>query len=378
MMALKEAGGADWPTASCAAVALYEQRMDRYEKLARHVAERARATLADQADLRCRVEWRVKQPSSLQAKLARRYRRHPQSWDGLGPEEILAAVSDLAGARVLIHADADRDAVVEIVRVVCAGDDGSSWVRRIDRKDAGGGYYRATHLDIVIPPSGVAVADRDIAGVACEIQVTSVLAWAANEIEHDLRYKSSLVELSRDETELLEALGAQMVAADLLVEQLLQAVKRRRLASTGPFEDRYDFVERLRAQVDLLRLGVHATQLYEEIERLALVTPRRVADALFEPGWEERARADLEGFNAFLAGRREASEGTRALEADTADLVLVRLFEQRLDEVLAGHPAEREGCRPSTLAVLCHSFKEWQSSAVRPTERRPSQDATES
>lgn len=374
MKALEEAGGADWSTASRAAVGLYEQRMDHYEKLARRVAEMAREALADQADLRCRVEWRVKQPSSLQAKLARRYLRHPQRWDGLGPEEILAAVSDLAGVRVLIYADADRDAVVEIVRRACA-DDGSSWVRRIDRKDAGGGYYRATHLDIVIPPSGVTVADRDIAGVACEIQVTSVLAWAANEIEHDLRYKSSSGELSHDEIELLEALGAQMVAADLLVEQLLQAIKRRHLASTGPFEDRYDFVDRLRAQVDLPRLGVHATQLYEEIERLALVTPRRVADALFEPGWENRARADLEGLNEFLTRRREEDIGTRVLEADTADLVLVRLFEERLDEILAAHAAEREGGRPSTLAFLCHSFKEWQSSAVTPTERRPSQGA---
>jgi ppGpp synthetase/RelA/SpoT-type nucleotidyltranferase len=114
------------------------------------------------------------------------------------------SVGDLAGVRVLTYVDADREKVVEVLRSVFHGTDNSLGARREEDKQRAGGYYRATHLDVIVDGHQLAAGQSNIADTVCEIQVSSLLAHAADEIEHDLRYKPTVGELGSEETELLD------------------------------------------------------------------------------------------------------------------------------------------------------------------------------
>lgn len=342
----------EWVHRLLDAKAQYERERDRHEKLARRVAEIAQDALESQTDVRFKLDWRAKRPDRVLQKLLRKHVEDRSRFEDMTPTQVLDSVSDLAGVRVLTYVDADRSKVVEVLKTAFRGPEGNGVIGE-EEKGEPGGYYRATHLDVALDGQQLPRDDRNIADTVCEIQVSSLLAHAANEIEHDLRYKPTTGELSADELELLDGLGALTVAGDKIINQLLQAVTRRQAESTGPFQDHHDFVVRMRKLVALPRLEVHATQLSAELGRLELNTPGKIKSELLKSGWKSEASTELERFNTYMAQKGYSDE---LLDPDTSDLLLVRLLQERLKDVLAGHPLGRGMGRPSRLVSVAKRY----------------------
>ena len=93
-------------------------------------------------------------------------------------------------------------------------------IKEEDNKDCAGGFYRAIHLDVTLPPAQLRSTELNIMNTGCEIQVTSLLAHAANEIEHDLLDKPLTGEPSAEEMDLRTDSGALTVAGDKIINQL--------------------------------------------------------------------------------------------------------------------------------------------------------------
>jgi ppGpp synthetase/RelA/SpoT-type nucleotidyltranferase len=347
------AGTSNWLETLVDATNQYQRERDRYEKLARKVAETAQDALSSQTDVRFKIDWRAKQPRSLLEKLTRKRSENPNRFADKAPAEVLDLIRDLAGVRVLTYVDSDRSKVLDVLHEVFGGKDAISRIVHEEKKDEPGVFYRATHLDIVLDAQQLSPDEANIAETVCEIQVSSLLAHAANEIEHDLVYKPSTGQLSVEETELLEGLGALTVAGDKYINQLLRAVSRRQLESTGPFQDQYDFVVRLRKLIDLPRLEVHASQLFAELMRLGLDAPSKLKSVLFNgKTWRTDTEAELTAFNASIA--KKASE--EQLDAETSDLVLMRLLQSQCEKIVAGHPLGRGMGRPSRLVYIAKHY----------------------
>ena len=65
---------------------------------------------------------------------------------------------------------------------------------------------------------------QNLKGWGCEIQICSQLAHVYNEIEHDLRYKPLTGALSKNESELLNALARLMEVGDTIISHTREAV----------------------------------------------------------------------------------------------------------------------------------------------------------
>ncbi|NOY44272.1 MAG: hypothetical protein GXP50_02280 [Deltaproteobacteria bacterium] len=123
----RAASAADTRALIAAAVARYRREHDRYAKLADMVAEKCRRLLEANAILGA-VDARPKSPESLERKLEELLAGEPPA--DRTPEDLLDMVSDLAGVRVKTYVEADRDKVVEDIRLAFDGPGEWTWRSR--------------------------------------------------------------------------------------------------------------------------------------------------------------------------------------------------------------------------------------------------------
>jgi ppGpp synthetase/RelA/SpoT-type nucleotidyltranferase len=222
------------------AVERYRREYDRYLKLARRVDEICRAEVVEANAIRAQVTFRAKDPKRLEGKLMKFL--HDPSWSArIGSvEELLDNVSDLAAVRVATYEEKDRARVAEVIGRVFVGRGGGAV--DIEVKDAEGRFYRATHCGVCLPARELAGAYENLAGLNCEIQVSSMLAHVWNEIEHDLRYKPQSGEPTERENELLTALAQLLSAGDIVIKHLLEEAEKRSREGVPLFVDVSDDV----------------------------------------------------------------------------------------------------------------------------------------
>ena len=192
-----------------AALARYRREHDRYLELADTVASRCRS-LAAEADIPAAVQWRVKSPERVRAKLE----RLAPSPAGAANGQALDALGDLAGVRVATYLEADREPVVEAIRhgfrdVV------------VEVKDQPGSFYRATHCQVWLFDADAPGLAPEVLGLCCEVQVCSLLAQVWNEVEHGFVYTRADPP-SPAERAALDALGRLTEAGDALVSLLVR------------------------------------------------------------------------------------------------------------------------------------------------------------
>jgi ppGpp synthetase/RelA/SpoT-type nucleotidyltranferase len=188
-----------------AVVARYLGEHDRYLRLADAVASSCRR-LADRAEIQAVLQWRVKSPDRVRAKLERLV------VNGSGGDP-LDALGDLAGVRVATFVERDRAPMVAAIGVAFLEVD-------VDVKDAPNGFYRATNCQVRLSPGDADAPPAELVGLSCEIQVCSLFAQAWNEIEHGLVYVAP-GEPSHQQLDALQALGVLTEAGDALVTSLL-------------------------------------------------------------------------------------------------------------------------------------------------------------
>lgn len=198
-----------------AALARYHREHDRYLQVADAVASRCRH-LADEAGIHATVQWRVKSPERVRAKLER---LAPPTAGG-ADASALDALGDLAGVRVATFAEAGRESMVAAIRGAFRDVD-------VEVKDRPGGFYRATHCQLRLSREDALELPPELLGLSCEVQVCSLLAQVWNEIEHGLVYAGTGA-TSPEEEAALHALGRLTEAGDALMAVLLTLEGRER------------------------------------------------------------------------------------------------------------------------------------------------------
>src|SRR4051794_40344524 len=104
-------------------VARYRREQDRYLKLASFVAEQCRRIIENNA-IRATVQWRAKDPVSLDVKLRRYLADEQQRHNFNSVADIFEKLKDLAGVRITTYIESEREHVVRLVSEAFVGPGG--------------------------------------------------------------------------------------------------------------------------------------------------------------------------------------------------------------------------------------------------------------
>ncbi len=231
----------------------YQENYDFYQQAAAHCAQLCEMALENNG-IRAIVTSRAKRPDRLAEKLYKRRFTYQQENSGAERyrtfEDINADIVDLIGIRISLYFPGDRAEVHKILH-------GCFSVRQLktfplppkaatkpsDYQKRFSGYF-ATHYRV---PLGKDCGDYQ--GINAEIQVASVLMHAWAEVEHDLSYKTYTGQLSQEEQAILDELNGLVLAGEISLERLQQAIRRRVDVAPRPFANHYELAVFLLNQV---------------------------------------------------------------------------------------------------------------------------------
>lgn len=331
----------------------YWRESDRYAKLAEYVGEACRRLLKDNV-IRGSVQWRAKDAGRLKGKLEKQMAKGDHAEEYTDVDSVFEVIKDFAGVRVLTYVEGDRGKVVELIRGRFAGTAADGSVDPV-KKDGENGFYRATHCTVMLRADDLGVGYENLKGLACEVQVCSLLAHVYNEIEHDLRYKTLSGDLSQKENEILNALAKQMEIGDTNINHVLDAARERQESNQAEFEDQYDFVARMRKDFpEASNFAANAGQLFELCDRLGLNSPEKIRDAVC---WDDKSAAQGSQRVQELATRINANEDIQLqVDPESSDQLLVLLLTpERVKRIRELYPSGRGiGRAPRFLSVAKH------------------------
>ena len=337
------------------AVQRYHREYDRYLKLCARVAEICRVEVVEGNAIRAQVTSRAKSPKSLEGKL----RRFASTGKKTMPDvdAVFDQIRDLAAVRIATYEQRHEE---QVVNFVCNRFwDSAGKAPKHERKDKNRvdqtNFYRATHVEVFLPPSDVVGTYANVADVPCEIQICSMMAHVWNEVEHDLGYKPMSGSLSEPERHLLAMLGQSVRLGDGTIASLFAETERRQKEQGGAFTDVYDFVARVRSWFPEADFGRHAGALFEGLQPLRLVTPdglRKQLDVT-EP-MTQHGQLALDALSAELVARGE----TRfELDRNSSDLLLVLLL-PKIGKHLAASTADAVTDGVTRVRWIAERFQE--------------------
>ena len=306
------------------AVQRYHREYDRYLKLCARVAEICRIEVVEGNAIRAQVTSRAKSPKSLEGKLRRIAATGRKSIPDI--DAVFEQIRDMAAVRVATYEQRHEEQVVQILcKRFVDGSGGSPTHDRLDKnRENQNNFYRASHIEVFLPPSDIVGTYSNVADVPCEVQVCSMMAHVWNEIEHDLGYKPTTGSLSEQERHFLVMLGNSVRMGDGTIASLFAETERRQKEQGGAFTDVYDFVARVRVWFPGVDFGRHSGALFETFQPIRLLTPDGIRKLLDAPEpMTDVARAALGEFAAELQARGETRY---VLDPNSADLLLVLLL----------------------------------------------------
>lgn len=349
------------------AVLRYRRERDRYVKLADRVAEICREDVCEQNAIRAQVTYRVKSEKSFEGKLKRFNSLKSKAYSSV--DNIFEKISDFSGVRIATYRSEDCEKVVEhLIREFSIPINS----KEIDRKDKktpdNQNYYRAIHVQVVLPEDQQIGIYDNVGDISCEIQVCTMIAHVWNEVEHDIGYKSELSEPSLDEKYYLSQLGRTVRQGDLEISSLLAAHERRiqtipadQESNIGDqrFLDVHDFVTRTRDIFNgsITNFAENSGQLFHLLVDIDIASPGALKESLRNLDFDT-IRKYIEEFNNYL--NKSGVEGLR-LDENSSDLILVALLENKskaiVDE-LRGRAGRGVG-RPSRLHRIAVRYRDW-------------------
>jgi ppGpp synthetase/RelA/SpoT-type nucleotidyltranferase len=340
------------------AVRRYERERDRYLKLAARVADIARAEIVEANAIRTQITSRAKSVKSFEGKLRQFAKRPDESLNTV--EEVFARIGDLAGVRVATYRTEDEARVVEEIKRRFCGPQGVDVHVELKDKLSKGSFYRATHCQVFLLDEDLVGTYENLCGTSCEIQVCSMMAHVWNEIEHDIGYKPEGAGPQEAEGGLLKALGHLTRSGDAIISRLLEANLARLEEQTGDFEDRFNFVARLRSAFPGVDLSLHAGQLFDESRALGFTSLEKlkngIGQEIFRP---DVAMPKLAAFNQFLTSRGAQDY---LLDEDSSDVILILLLEKYAQAIEARHPAGRGKGRPPRIRSIATRYRDFERS----------------
>lgn len=201
----------------------YTKEYDYFQEASRICAQQCE-TILQRSGIRAIVTHRAKRPDRLYSKIQKRdeqkkYKR---------VEDIYSDIVDLAGVRIAIYFPGDREEVNKFIETnfdvvkkkVFPEASKPSYEKRFS------GYW-ATHYRVYLKDDSLSDTNKRYRDAMIEIQVASVLMHAWAEVEHDLVYKPLSGSLSNEEYAILDELNGLVLAGEIALERLQNAVKVR-------------------------------------------------------------------------------------------------------------------------------------------------------
>lgn len=335
------------------AVERYLREYDRYLKLCARVADICRYEIVEANAIRAHVTFRAKGAKSLENKL----RKFAQSGNKTmrNADEVFQQVRDLAAVRVATYVQTDEAKVAEAIGRRFVGQGGAAIVPEVMDKNIANpsNFYRATHMEVFLPPRDLVGTYANVDGVPCEIQVCSMMAHVWNEIEHDIGYKPT-GELSALEKYTLVNIGSLTRSGDNMISQLLAANDERIAAQETAFSDVYDFVSRVRKWFPDVDFARDAGLLFEELQQLRLNTAsglqKQIGDLSTAPV------RSLDALRLFSAQLKERGETRYELNESSADRLLVLLLPNVARHIIGNHPTGRGVGGPTRISWLASRY----------------------
>jgi ppGpp synthetase/RelA/SpoT-type nucleotidyltranferase len=341
------------------ALARYWREYDRYEKLA-DIVRKLCNDLVEKDAIRASVTHRAKSPDRLRDKLNKYLSISKKRGELYSVDAVMEKVGDLAGVRITTYVESDRGKVVEVLTNEFNGLGEQNQVLP-ELKDQNGKLYRSTHCQVLLKDEYLSGKNENLRGLSCEIQICSLLAHVYNEIEHDLRYKPFTGALSPNEDKMLDALGALTSVGDVIIGQVLEVAAQRQEKNEGKFEDKFDFVVRMKSKFpSATNFPNDSGQLYEECMALSLDNPKKITEHLLTGNYEERSNALISELMEYMG---TYPSGRFVLDPISSDQLLVLLLDKHVEKVIDRHPAGRglgAGPRIRSIAARFYELKKQQ------------------
>lgn len=176
---------------------------------------------------------------------------------------------DFAGVRVALYFPKDIDRVDSLIKENFSSDDPKQFPcdepKKLPYEKRFSGY-RARHYHVTLKSESIAKTDDRYCSARIEVQVASVLMHAWSEVEHDLAYKPTQGELSKTEYAILDELNGLVLAGEIALERLQDAMETRISVSTNEFTNSFE----LASYLDRNIRGAHGgeDQLFGDVRTL--------------------------------------------------------------------------------------------------------------
>jgi ppGpp synthetase/RelA/SpoT-type nucleotidyltranferase len=215
----------------------YVERVNYYLEAAKICKEQCELLL-ERNGIRSMTTYRAKRPDHLEQKLLKRAGRYTTM------DENFKNIPDLAGVRIALYFPGDHDKAVELVKSAFT----IQLIRTFPEAPAPAAPparakrftgYSATHFRLHLKPESLH-KDKWYAKALIELQIASVLMHAWAEVEHDLVYKPAEGQLSEQELALLDQVNGLVLAGEIALEQLQEAIKLRVADQDKPFSNSYE------------------------------------------------------------------------------------------------------------------------------------------
>lgn len=229
----------------------YAKEFDFYENVARRARDLIDAELGKEG-VKGAVTHRAKSIDRLEAKCRQRDARTGKAYGSV--DAIFEDIVDLAGVRIALYFPSDGDIVASIIsRIFDVIGDPKVFpdVAKERPGDPRFSGYAGKHFRVRFKDAALSSADKRYANAKIEIQIASVFMHGWSEVEHDLVYKPLDGGLSEEEYSLLDQLNGLAMSAEIALENLRKAMKRRVTERKREFGNHYELTTYL-----LDRLGI--------------------------------------------------------------------------------------------------------------------------
>jgi ppGpp synthetase/RelA/SpoT-type nucleotidyltranferase len=256
----------------------YRREYSYYDQVSRICGQQCEALL-DITGIRTMVTHRAKRPDKLEHKLYERTEENPYG----SIDDIYNDILDLAGVRIALYFPGDINEVEKIIRSQFIlvepprtfPDETIASRAKNNRIFPG---YHAVHYHVKLKPESLSRAESHYSEAVIEIQVASVLMHAWSEVEHDLVYKPLSGKISDAEEAILDELNGLVLAGEIALKQLQNALKTRVSEQYEKFNNHYELAsylyemaknrEPMMGSIDILFELMKATKT-DSVKRLA-------------------------------------------------------------------------------------------------------------
>lgn len=338
-----------------AAVDRFSREFDRYYKLSRRVHEICSGVIDENA-IRAQVNFRVKNIKSFRGKLERFSKVDSKKYIFTSVDEIFKNIGDLAAVRIASYRSEDIDTIKNLIFEEFSGGGPSGEVIFEDKDkylEGKNNFYKATHCQLSLKDDDLIASYQNLRDAFCELQICSMMGHVWNEIEHDIGYKPEQIEHGEEEAMLLKILGNLTRMGDDIISTVIGRYSKTLEEKGGDFIDLYDFVGKVRSVIGSVSVQINSGQVYDELRTFGWMNVESLVKNLsLNKDSVSSASELIDDYNKYAD-----TINVEKMDKNSLDVILVLLFEKKLEDVINNHPKGYAQGRPPRIRVLADHYK---------------------